>query len=50
MICRNFTAPWNHPTTFALPVLHLPMIERSETVLRLYDAGPIYVNVTGVSD
>ncbi|RKU44227.1 hypothetical protein DL546_005435 [Coniochaeta pulveracea] len=47
---ENFSVPWNHPTTFATPSLHLPIIKREDTILRLYEAGPIYVNITGVSD
>ena len=47
---RNFTAPWDYPLTFAQPVFPLPMIKREENLFRLYDAGPIYTNITSISD
>ncbi|KAH8910274.1 hypothetical protein BR93DRAFT_471157 [Coniochaeta sp. PMI_546] len=47
---ENFTAPWDYPLTFAQPDIHLPLITREDNFFRLYDAGPVYANITAVSD
>lgn len=46
---ENFTAPWIYPTTFAKPNLHLPIIKREENLLQLYEAGPVYATITGLT-
>lgn len=47
---RNFPPPWEYPTTFATPVLHLPIVKREDNLMRLYDAGPINATIVGISD
>lgn len=47
---RNFTAPYDYPMTFSQPEIHLPFITQEENRFRLYDAGPVYANITAVSD
>jgi hypothetical protein len=53
LISRNFTVPWEYPTTFAeayfvlTPELPLPLHENS---VYHYEPGPINGSVVGVVD
>jgi hypothetical protein len=46
---RNFTAPWDYPTTWAQPELRLSVLEENENCMAYYNAGPIYANIIGLS-
>ena len=46
---RNFTSPWDHPTTFAQPNIGLPLLERTETQIKLFKEGLINATVIGVT-
>ncbi|KAJ9130331.1 hypothetical protein NKR23_g12249 [Pleurostoma richardsiae] len=46
----NFSYPWIYPTTFSTPQLSLPLRILGNNSMTYYDAGPIFANITQLSD